>query len=228
MEGRVFFNYTRSGVANALNSISPLGAPLTADSIEAFEVLDVMFDSFFKEGMFGKITIDVPSTALKMIIDPTTGAQYEYFDSNSEVYKGFKQNGEDAKDNAPKVNAVPLRIESFVMAIDTQLKILAVQMGLTPGTLSFDGQSMKTATEIISEQSKTFKTKKNYEQRLEESYIRFVDMIVAFAQAKGLIGNVGNYEVEVKFDDSIITDDVRRVRFQELKLLIKLGQNEVI
>jgi A118 family predicted phage portal protein len=209
MEGYQFFNYTRTGVANALVSHSPLGTPMTADSIEAFEVLDVMFDTFYKEGLYGKITVDVPESAMKLVIDASTGAQYEYFDAGSEIYKGFKQTDRSGDSNAPKINAVPLRIESFIAAINTQLKIIAMQMNLNPGTWSFDGESVKTATEIISADSKTMKTKVNVEQRLEESYTRFVDMIVSFAYANGIISTIPEYEVCIKFDDSIAVDDVK-------------------
>lgn len=207
MEGYTFFNYTRSGVTNALSSISPLGTPATADSIEAFEVLDTMFDTFYKEGLYGKISIDVPESALKMVVDPSTGAMYEYFDHNSEIHKGFKQSDGQGISNAPKINAVPLRIHDFIAAINIQLKIVAIQMGLSPGTYSFDGQSMKTATEVITEQSETFKTKVNYEQRLRESYERFIKMIVGFAYTNDIISSIPTYEVSVIFDDSIVIDD---------------------
>ena len=93
--------------------------------------------------------------------------------------------------------------------------MLCAQIGFDPGTLSFDtSKGLKTATEVISENSKTFGTVKAHENIVADALRDMVDAIFELAVHYGLTWNgqsvesliAGGYEVSVKFDDSIIQD----------------------
>ena len=95
------------------------------------------------------------------------------------------------------------------------MSILCAQIGFDPGTLSFDAtKGLKTATEVISENSKTFGTVKAHENILCDALKEMVNAIFELAVHYGLTHNgqtiesliAGGYEVNVKFDDSIIQD----------------------
>jgi A118 family predicted phage portal protein len=95
------------------------------------------------------------------------------------------------------------------------LAILCSQIGFDPGTLSFDAsKGLKTATEVISENSKTFGTVKAHENIIRDSLRQMVDAIFELAVHYGLTWEgktiesliAGGYEVAVTFDDSIIED----------------------
>src|SRR5699024_6979537 len=73
-------------------------------------------------------------------------------------------------------------------------------------TLTFDDQSMKTATEVISEQSKTFKSKQSHEIIIESASQELIGSVVAMGELYGMISVSGEYEVTVTFDDSIAED----------------------
>ena len=112
-------------------------------------------------------------------------------------------------------NSVDLRIEPHLSGINGDLSILCAQIGFDPGTLSFDASSgLKTATEVISENSKTFGTVKAHENIISDSLKEMVDAIFELAVHYGLTWNgqsiesliAGGYEVSIKFDDSIIQD----------------------
>ena len=92
---------------------------------------------------------------------------------------------------------------------------LGTQIGFDPGTLSFDqSNGIKTATEVISENSKTFGTVKAHENSIKDSLEQMVRAIIELSVHYGLtyegqsieslIGN--GYNVSIKFDDSIIED----------------------
>ena len=85
------------------------------------------------------------------------------------------------------------------------LDILAMQVGFSAGYLAFDGGGMKTATEVISDNSKTFKTKQSYENNLGEGIVDIMDSIRELMQAYNL-GTVTNDEYSVTFSDSVIED----------------------
>jgi A118 family predicted phage portal protein len=73
---------------------------------------------------------------------------------------------------------------------------------------------MKTATEVISENSKTYGTVKAHENNMREALVDMVHAILDLAVRYGLTWEgqtveslvSGGYNVSVKFDDSIIED----------------------
>ena len=92
---------------------------------------------------------------------------------------------------------------------------MCAQIGFDPGTLSFDAtRGLKTATEVVSENSKTFGTVRAHENNIRESLERMVHAIFELAVHYGLTWQgktiesliSGGYDVSVKFDDSIIQD----------------------
>ena len=81
--------------------------------------------------------------------------------------------------------------------------------------MSFDAsRGLKTATEVISEDSKTFGTVKAHENNIRDSLIQMVHAIFDIAVRYGLTYKgqsvesliAGGYDVSVTFDDSIIQD----------------------
>ena len=92
---------------------------------------------------------------------------------------------------------------------------MCAQIGFDPGTLSFDAQKgLKTATEVISENSKTFSTVQAHENIIRDELKEMVAAIFELAvhydlsyDGKKVADLIkGGYEVSVMFDDSIIQD----------------------
>ena len=78
---------------------------------------------------------------------------------------------------------------------------------------------MKTATEVISENSKTFGTVKAHENNIKDALVEMVDAIFDLAVRYGLTWQgtpverllASGYSVAVKFDDSIIEDKTAEI-----------------
>src|SRR5690606_6917979 len=71
---------------------------------------------------------------------------------------------------------------------------------------TFDGQGVKTATEVVSENSKTYRTKNSHEVIVEEALKEFIACIVQAAELYGLFAAPEEYDVTIDFDDSIAQD----------------------
>lgn len=200
---RSLMAYFKPNIANNFDTHSPLGISLYANSLDTLRTIDTMFDSFNREFRLGKKRIIVPHYMIKSVIDPETGDTYRYFDANDETYEAFKFSHE--KEDVKDIN-VELRVEEHINAINAMLNYLAIQTGFSPGTFTFDGQSMKTATEVVSENSKTFKSKQSHETIIEAGLQELVAVCVQLGMAFDLISDPGEYTVTVKFDDSIAED----------------------
>lgn len=210
------FTYFRTCMANNLDDNSPLGISLYANSMDTLKALDVAFDSLAMEMKLGRKRIIVPASAVRSVRD-TKGFEHRYFDAEDVVYEAFyADSNEQLK---IQDNTVELRIDEHIRAINALLDILSFQIGLSEGALSFDkGKGIKTATEVISENSKTFRTVKLMQKPIQKSIEELIDEIIDIACAydvvfsfEGKDYNVydlvkDGYHTVVSFDDSIIQD----------------------
>lgn len=200
---RPLFVYIKPNIANNFDVHSPLGISIYANSIDTIKSIDTAFDSFHREFRLGKKRILVPATAVKTVVDPQTGATHRYFDANDEVYQAFNF---EADSNEIKDISVEIRVEEHISAIQALLDILSMQVGFSAGTFTFDGQGLKTATEVVSENSKTFRTKNSHEMIVEEGIKELITSIVEVAELYGIFSVNEDYEVNIDFDDSIAED----------------------
>lgn len=208
-----FFQYIKPFGANYADDNSPLGMSIYAPAMNTLHGLDIMFDSLQREFVLGKKRIIAPARAMKMAAGVNGGSPQRYFDADDEVWEALAtDNPEDLK---VYDNSVELRVEPHITGINGDLSILCAQIGFDPGTLSFDAtKGLKTATEVISENSKTFGTVKAHENNIKDSLEQMVRAILELSAHYGLTYNgqsiesliAGGYNVSIKFDDSIIED----------------------
>ena len=207
------FSYFKPPVANNLDDNSPLGMSVYGNALETLHALDICFDSFCREFTLGKKRIIVPARAIKTVADPQTGEMVRYFDATDEVYEAL--NTDTTDDLKIQDNSVELRIEEHVSAMNAFLNLLCLQTGLSFGTFSFDaGQGVRTATEVVSENSKTYKTVKTFQNNIKPAIERLVENIVNIASLYDIewkgskVSDLARngYEVSIVMDDGITQD----------------------
>ena len=209
-----YFQYIKPFGANYADDNSPLGMSIYSAAMNTLHGIDIMFDSLQREFVLGKKRIIAPARAMRQVagVNPS-GPPQKYFDADDEVWEALAtDNPEDLKIYD---NSVELRVDQHITGINGELAILCSQIGFDPGTLAFDQQKgMKTATEVISENSKTFGTVKAHENIVRDALTDMVHAIIDLAVRYGLTWNgqpveslIGaGYDVSVAFDDSIIQD----------------------
>lgn len=209
-----FFSYYRTPIANNLDDDSPLGVSAYGNAMSTLHAIDICYDSFVSEFRLGKKRIIVPARAVRTVIDPVSNAPVRYFDATDEVYEAM--NFDDTESLKIQDNSVELRVEEHVKALNALLSVLCLQVGFSVGTFTFDRTTgLKTATEVISENSKTYKTVKSYQNILQSAIAKTVTDIVQLgilyemtAPDGSRISDLaaGGYDVAVHFDDSILQD----------------------
>lgn len=207
------FAYYRTAQANNLDDNSPLGVSIYANAMSTLKALDICYDSFIREFVLGKKRIIVPAQCINTVIDPTTNEMRRYFDATSEIYEALPTDNPDALKISD--NTVELRVEEHISAINAFLSILCLQLGFSAGTFTFDrAQGLKTATEVISENSKTYKTIKGHQLQVKMAINQIVDAIIQVAslydvqwKGKSIRALAAKpWESKVVFDDSILQD----------------------
>jgi len=213
---RPLFSYFKPNLANNVDSTVPLGVSIYANAYDTLKSIDIAFDSLQREFRLGRKRIIVPDTAIRHVIDPKTGKEHRYFDATDETYEAFGV-GDMDENKFTEINST-LRVTEHIAAINALLNLYATQIGFSAGAFSFDGQSMKTATEVVSEQSKTFRTKQSHENVIEQGITDLIECIGVVAQIYGLYTPPEKYDVTVQFDDSIAEDATAEINKQILLL----------
>ena len=222
------FTYWRTPIANNLDDNSPLGMSIYGNAMETLHALDICYDSFVREFRLGKKRIIVPARAVRSVADPTTGRLLRYFDPHDETYEALASDTPD--DLKITDNSVELRVEEHVAAINAFLSILCMQIGFSAGTFTFDQHTgLKTATEVVSENSKTFKTIKTIQNQIRPAIEHMVRNIIDVAilyemedegQRIEALAAPG-YNVNVVFDDGVTQD--RQTNINEGVMLVGAG-----
>lgn len=224
----VLFSYWRTPVANNLDDNSPLGVSMYANALETLHALDICYDALVQEIKLGKKRIIVPVSAVRQVVDPITGQPYRYFDANDEVFVAMQS--DTPGDLKIQDNSVELRVDEIVSAINAFLSVLCLQVGFSAGTFTFDLHSgLKTATEVVSEDSKTYKTVKTMQKQLRPAIEHLVKNIIDVAilyeiEHEGRkVADLarGGYNVTVTFDDGITQD--RQTNINEGVMLVNAG-----
>lgn len=202
--------YFKPDVSNNIDRCCPLGVSVFSSAVDTLKALDVAFDSFGREFTLGKKRIIVPSSCIQTVVDPETGNLRKYFDADDEVYVALKCDEE--RDLKITDNTVELRIEEHVAAINALLNILCFQTGLSSGTFSFEGsQGLKTATEVISADSKTARTAKGNKNLVAELIEGIVRSIIAVGIEVGDLSESGDYGILVTMPDGVVIDDNTKI-----------------
>jgi A118 family predicted phage portal protein len=224
------FSYFRTPTANNIDDNSPLGVSIYANAMETLHALDICFDSFVREFRLGKKRIIVPARMVKTIVDPVSGVPRRYFDATDETYEALSTDDPDSL--KIQDNSVALRVEEHVAAMNAFLNIFCLQVGMSAGTFSFDAQNhgIKTATEVVSENSKTYKTVKNFQNMIRPAVVRLVENIIAVASLYDMTTEddqsvrslaARGFEVNVAMDDGITQD--RQTNINEGITLVGAG-----
>ena len=222
------FSYFRTPIANNIDDNSPLGVSIYANALETLHAIDICYDSFVTEFRLGKKKIIVPARFLRMVTDPQTGRQVRYFDPNDETYVGVAD--DDGTAGVHDIS-VELRVEEHVAALNALLSILCLQIGFSANTFSFDEHQggIKTATEVVSENSKTYKTVKTVQNQLRPMLEHMVQNIIDVAILYGMEWEgqsverlaAGGWECKVTFDDGVTQD--RQTNLNEGIMLVGAG-----
>ena len=194
------FSYIKLPEANNYNFDSPMGVSIYGNSIDTLEGLDIAFDALQQEIVLGRRRIIVPTSAIRHVINDS-GERVRFFDPSDEIYIAFDS---DDPDKMKIMDAtVELRIEELRQAVQTYLDILSIQCGFSAGYLTFDGQrGVRTATEVISDNSKTHKSKVN----LEKAFINSINQLVSNIRGLEEVYSISVGDFRIQFQDNIQED----------------------
>ena len=152
-----------------------------------------------------------------LLSEDEEGYLYAPQDSNKQLFMYIGDKTMDG-DMIPKEFNPTLRVDAHTAALQQQLNYLAGKCGFGENHYRFDGSSVATATQVISENSNLFRSVKKHEIALESQIVSFARGILTIA--RDFIGRrvLPDCRIAVCFDDSII-EDMATMQRRDLELL---------
>ncbi|UZT28560.1 portal protein [Bacillus phage vB_BceS_LY5] len=196
------FVYIKPAIPNKIHMNSPVGVSIFASALDTLEAIDTKYDSYDREFRLGKKRIIVPTSAVQAVPD-LDGNTKRFFDVNDEVYEAL--NMETGKEEIKDIST-ELRVQQHIDAINSELELLAMRVGFSAGTFTFTSQGLKTATEVVSENSKTYRTRRQHLTPVEEGLKHLIRNILTLGSLYGLHHAPEDIEISINFDDSLSED----------------------
>lgn len=203
------FQIIRPNIANNFAPDCPLGISVYANALDQLEGLDLVYDSYCNEFRLGKKRITIPETMARMAMEED-GSVTPVFDDNDTEFYAIPS--VDQGENKIEEHNMELRYEAHEAGVQTALNLLSFKCGMGRDRYNFKDGEVKTATEVVSEKSDLFQSLKKHELLLEGA-------LIGMAQAVAELLGLGEQEVTINFDDSIIEDTgAEKLRFlQEIR-----------
>jgi len=192
------FQIIKPNIVNSIDTKIPLGMSIYGNAIDVLEGVDMIYDSYINEFTLGKKRIFVDDTVTK--INMENGRIQPLFDPNDTTFYGIPMNSSDGKNKPIEESDLSLRVQEHELGLQRQLNILSSKCGFGQNYYQFDRSGVKTATEVISENSQLYRTIKKDEIILNKA---LTDMVKAILFLNGINPEV---EINIAFDDSIVED----------------------
>lgn len=208
---RPMFIYLKPFGFNNKDITSPLGLSIYDNARPTLDQINTAYDQFFWELKMGQRRVAVPEGMISVRVSEG-GERQETFEPDQNIFIGMGAGVDEMKVTDL---TTPIRADDYITSINQFLKTLEMQVGLSVGTLSFDGQGLKTATEVVSENSMTYRTRNSHLNNVERAVQELIVTILELGKVFGLYeGDVPTLDdIRVSFDDGVFLDKTSELAY---------------
>lgn len=196
---RPLFVYIKLAGKNNKDLYSPLSLGIIDNSKQQIKDINEKYDQFMWEVKQAERKIIASDHFFKTGYS-SDGRPRTMFDSQTTAYRMVKSDEPTINEFVPQ-----LRTKEFTETIDFILRIIEMNTGFSAGTFSFDGSSVKTATEVISENSESFSTRSDNVLIVEEAIKELIISIFELADFHNLFKKPAELKINVNFDDGVFS-----------------------
>ena len=205
---RPLFVYLQPAQMNNIDMDSPLGVGMCDNAKQTIGTINMLHDKFWQNIRRARSGIIVAPEYMR--VRQENGALYLVPDED-DVFLPVPggMNDEPFKEITIKINP-----DEFITSINFELRTFEAQTGFSAGTFGFDEASgLKTATEVVSEDSMTYQTRNKQIVLIEQALRDLIHSILELSTAVGLYRGETRPEVTVDFDDGVFQDKDSQLDF---------------
>lgn len=194
------FQLITPNIANNISPDCPLGISVYANALDQLEGTDLVYDSYVNEYRLGKKRITIPLSMARIAMEEDGSVSPTFDDNDTEFYAVPQEQG---MDNKIQEHNMEIRAQDHSQGIQDMLDLVSWKCGFGFRRYVFQDGQVKTATEVISNDSDLYRNICKHELVLAQALRGLVAAIADMA-------HLGQLEVSVTFDDSIIVDADRQ------------------
>lgn len=201
------FAYLSPDDYNNINIESPLGIGICDNAKTTLKQINDVYDQFHWEIKQGKRRIAASDGLTRTSFDEE-GQPRQRFDRETDVFVPLRGEMDQL---GIKDLTVSIRSTEYIDSINKFFETLEMQTGLSAGTFTFKAQGVQTATEVVSRDSTTYKTRNAHMSNVEKFIKDLIISTLELARETIGIDGVALYtgeiptakEISVDFDDGI-------------------------
>ena len=191
------FGLIKPALNNPYFKTTPLGVSVFDDAVDALKLTDLAFDNMYKDIYLGQSMVFISDTLIPLVNGKPTINRFR----DQQIFRKVTGDQGSASTNIETFQP-DLRVADNTAALAEALERLGQKVGFGKGFLNAN-RSMKTATEIVSENADLYNHIKTHQNELHKPLMALGNALVWFAsQVKGL----PEADVDVRFADAIVTD----------------------
>ena len=202
------FQVFKPAIVNNYDVKSPMGMPLTANAVSSFDGIDSKSYNLNREDSLTRTRIFVDDRVMTWSkVKDSSGniRKSKYFDEDDDVYQvitGLVDGNDSVVTSNPTYDSAP-RIE----AIKLDLGMCGFQCGLGTDYFSFEAGSVYVnEANVISSNSDTWRNRQKHVNRLHEVLVGMVKAVLFLSDI-----DYNESNIDIMFDDSIITDNTAKI-----------------
>lgn len=209
------FAFYRNAGANNKNLVSPLGIGLCDNWFKTVDDINMVHDGFEWEVKTGYRRVSIPRSWVRrqqnMNGHQIPEDQQYFWDPDDAVFVPVNSKDDTSSFKDLSIN---IRNEQYEGAMDFFLRELENDLRLSPGTFTVTPSGVQTATEVVTNNSKTYQTRSSYLTMLEKTIDQLVYAIAELLQNGDLWsdkqprwkGDIDSLVITPDFNDGVFVD----------------------
>ncbi len=194
------FVYLKPAGMNNLEPDSPMGLGMCDNARYTIDTINVLHDKFRR---------NIDRSRSGVVVDP------EHIETRLEnnVIRQVRDQDDiflavpGGIDSDPaREFSIPIQPEQYITSINFELRTFEAETGFSPGTFVFEPKGLKTAKEVVSEDSMTYQTRSKQAVVVGDGLRDLIHSALELAYACGIYRGVTNPAVSVDFDDGVFQD----------------------
>lgn len=210
------FAFYRNPGANNKNLVSPLGMGICDNCRSTLDDINRVHDGFAWDVKTGYRRVTIPRSWMRRQSNlngkPVPEDAQMYWDPDDAVFVPINARTDDT--SAFKDLAIEIRVDQYQGAMDFFLKELENELHLSEGTFTTTPQGVQTATEVVTNNSKTYQTRSSYLTMFEKTIDQLVYAIAELLATPELwsdgkprwSGDIDKLVITPDFNDGVYVD----------------------
>jgi A118 family predicted phage portal protein len=190
------FALIKPNIANNVEENNPLGISVYANAIDQIKACDIAFDGASVAMKVGRPRIAISAEAVKV---DEEGKMIPIVDTRDVALYSVPARFGDTKTLVEDITT-SYRANDYLATLEKNLLLLSQKVGFGERAYRFENGNVATATQVIAENSKMFRTMKKHQKVLTQC---FRDLVKGILFLNGYDKEVN---VTINYDDSIIED----------------------